>query len=54
MKYIALKALGLMVIPQEEFFTKSSKIDHDHIEKLIQQRAQAKLQKDYQKLMNEE
>jgi len=47
--YSVLKALGLMAIPQEEFFTKSSKIDHDHIEKLIQQRAQAKLQKDYQK-----
>ena len=47
--YSVLKALGLMAIPQEEFFTKSSKIDHDHIEKLIQQRAQAKVQKDYQK-----
>ena len=47
--YSVLKALGLMAIPQEEFFTKSSKIDHDHIEKLIQQRAQAKLQKDYLK-----
>ena len=47
--YSVLKALGLMAIPQEEYFTKSSKIDHDHIEKLIQQRAQAKLQKDYQK-----
>jgi len=47
--YSVLKAIGLMAIPQEEFFTKSSKIDNDHIEKLIQQRAQAKLQKDYQK-----
>tara|TARA_B100000035_G_scaffold315460_1_gene336501 strand:+ start:2256 stop:3617 length:1362 start_codon:yes stop_codon:yes gene_type:complete len=47
--YSVLKALGLMAIPQEDFFTKSSKIDHDHIERLIQQRAQAKLQKDYQK-----
>ena len=47
--YSVLKAIGLMAIPQEEFFTKSSKIDHDHIEKLIQQRTQAKLQKDYQK-----
>ena len=47
--YSVLKVLGLMAIPQEEYFTKSSKIDHDHIEKLIQQRAQAKLQKDYQK-----
>jgi cysteinyl-tRNA synthetase len=47
--YSVLKALGLMAIPQEEFFTKSSKIDHDQIEELIQQRAQAKLQKDYQK-----
>ena len=44
-----LKALGLMAIPQDEFFTKSSKIDHDYIEKLIQQRVQAKLKKDYQK-----
>jgi len=47
--YSVLKSIGLMAIPQEEFFTKSSKIDHDHIEKLIQQRVQAKLQKDYQK-----
>ena len=47
--FSVLKALGLMAIPQEDFFTKSSKIDHDYIEKLIQQRAQAKLQKDYHK-----
>jgi len=47
--YSVLKALGLMAIPQDEFFIKSSKIDHDHIEKLIQQRVQAKLKKDYQK-----
>jgi len=47
--YSVLKAIGLMAIPQEEFFTKSSTIDHYHIEKLIQQRAQAKFQKDYQK-----
>ena len=47
--FSVLKSLGLMAISQEEFFTKSSKIDHDHIEKLIQQRVQAKLQKDYQK-----
>ena len=47
--YSLLKALGLMAIPQDDFFTKSSKVDHDYIEKLIQQRAQAKLQKDYQR-----
>ena len=47
--FSVLKALGLMAIPQEDFFTKSNKIDHDYIEKLIQQRAQAKLQKDYHK-----
>ena len=44
-----LKAIGLMAIPQEEFFIKSSKIDQDHIEKLIENRMQAKKQKDYQK-----
>ncbi|MFL2964449.1 MAG: cysteine--tRNA ligase [Methylophilaceae bacterium] len=47
--YSALKVIGLMAIPQEEFFIKSSKIDQDHIEKLIEKRMQAKKQKDYQK-----
>ena len=47
--YSVLKAIGLMAIPQEEFFIKSSKIDQDHIEKLIEKRMQAKKQKDYQK-----
>ena len=47
--YSVLKVIGLMAIPQEEFFIKSSKIDQDHIEKLIEKRMQAKLQKDYQK-----
>ncbi|MGA0448916.1 MAG: cysteine--tRNA ligase [Methylophilaceae bacterium] len=47
--YSVLKVIGLMAIPQEEFFIKSSKIDQDHIEKLIEKRMQAKKQKDYQK-----
>ncbi|MDA9913715.1 cysteine--tRNA ligase [Methylophilaceae bacterium] len=47
--YSVLKAIGLMAIPQEEFFIKSSKIDQDHIEKLIEKRMQAKKQNDYQK-----
>ena len=47
--YSVLKVIGLMAIPQEEFFIKSSKIDQDHIEKLIEKRIQAKKQKDYQK-----
>ena len=47
--YSVLKAIGLMAIPQEEFFIKSSKIDQDHIEKLVEKRMQAKKQKDYQK-----
>ncbi len=47
--YSVLKAIGLMAIPQEEFFIKSSKIDQDHIKKLIEKRMQAKKQKDYQK-----
>ena len=47
--YSVLKVIGLMAIPQEEFFIKSSKIDQDHIEKLVEKRMQAKKQKDYQK-----
>jgi len=47
--FSVLKAIGLMAIPQEEFFIKSSKIDQDHIEKLVEKRMQAKKQKDYQK-----
>lgn len=47
--YSVLKVIGLMAIPQEEFFIKSSKIDQDHIEKLIEKRMQAKKQKDYKK-----
>ena len=47
--YSVLKVIGLMAIPQEEFFIKSSKIDQGHIEKLIEKRMQAKKQKDYQK-----
>ncbi|MFY0650036.1 MAG: cysteine--tRNA ligase [Methylophilaceae bacterium] len=47
--YSVLKVIGLMAIPQEEFFIKSSKIDQDHIEKLVEKRMQAKKQRDYQK-----
>ena len=47
--YSSLKVIGLMSVPQEEFFVKANDVDRDHIEKLIEDRIQAKLQKDYQR-----
>ena len=47
--YSVLKIIGLMSIPQEEFFIKSSNVNHDHIKKLIEERMQAKLQKNFQR-----
>jgi len=47
--YSSLKVIGLMSVPQEEFFVKSNDVDRDHIEKLIEDRINAKTQKDYQR-----
>jgi cysteinyl-tRNA synthetase len=47
--YSSLKVIGLMSVPQEEFFVKANDVDRDHIEKLIEDRIHAKTQKDYQR-----